>query len=53
MRYVAAFVTTLLSGVVGMLIDYNIGMDGNFSIVAAIATMGAFILYAINDREKK
>lgn len=50
---VVAFISTLLLGIAGMLIDSNIGMDGNFSVVLAIATMGAFILYAIDDRKKK
>lgn len=50
---IVAFITTLLLGIIGMLIDSNIGMDGNFSVVIAMATMGAFVLYAISDRKKK
>ena len=50
---VVAFIATLLLGFTGMIIESNIGMDGNFSVVLAIATMGAFVLYAIADRKKK
>lgn len=50
---IVAFITTLLLGIIGMLIDSNIGLDGNFSVVLAIATMGAFILYAVDGRRKK
>lgn len=46
-----AFVAVVIMGIVGMLIDYNVGMDGNFSVVLAVATMGAFVIYAI-DRKK-
>lgn len=46
-----AFVAVVIMGIVGILIDYNVGMDGNFSVVLAVATMGAFIIYAI-DRKK-
>lgn len=48
---VEAFVAVVIMGIVGMLIDYNVGMDGNFSVVLAVATMGAFVIYAI-DRKK-
>ena len=50
---VVAFITTLLLGVVGMLIDSNVGLDGNFSVVLAISAMGSFILYAIKNRKTK
>lgn len=46
-----AFIATLILGIVGMLIDYNVGLDGNFSVVVAVATIGAFVIYAI-DRKK-
>lgn len=46
-----AFVAAVIMGIVGMLIDYNVGMDGNFSVVLAVATIGAFVIYAI-DRKK-
>lgn len=48
---VEAFVAAVIMGIVGILIDYNVGMDGNFSVVLAVATMGAFVIYAI-DRKK-
>ena len=43
---VIALICTLIAGVVGMLIDTNVGMDGNFSIILAVSVMGAFILYS-------
>ncbi len=46
-----AFIATLILGIVGMLIDSNVGLDGNFSVVLAVATIGAFVIYAI-DRKK-
>lgn len=48
---VEAFIAALIMGFVGMLIDYNVGLDGNFSVVFAVATIGAFVIYAI-DRKK-
>lgn len=48
---VEAFVVAVIMGIVGILIDYNVGMDGNFSVVLAVATIGAFVIYAI-DRKK-
>lgn len=50
---VLAFIITLLLGFAGMIIDSNVGLDGNFSVVLAIAAMGSFILYAINNRNTK
>ena len=48
---VEAFVVAVIMGIVGILIDYNVGMDGNFSVVLAVATIGALVIYAI-DRKK-
>ena len=53
MIVIASFFLTLFMGFCGMLIDSNIGLDGNFSVVLAIATMGAFILNSINNRKTK
>lgn len=50
---ISAFIITLLLGIAGMLIDSNVGLDGNFSVVLAIAAMGSFILYAINNHKTK
>lgn len=47
-KCVIAFVITSLSGFIGMLIDSNIGLDGNFSIVISIAAMGSMIIYYID-----
>lgn len=43
-----AFFTTVIFSVIAMLIDSNIGFDGNLSVVVSIATIGTFIYYAIN-----
>lgn len=47
-----AFIATLILSFLGMLIDYNIGLDGNLSVVLAVATMGAFVIYAIDHKKK-
>lgn len=47
-----AFIATLILGIAGMIIDSNIGLDGNFSVVLAVATMGAFVIYAIDHKKK-
>ncbi len=45
------FFVTVFMGIVGMIIDENLRMDGNFSIILAIATMGAFILNRIGRND--
>ena len=45
------FAVTLVMGFIGMLIDSNIGFDGNFSVVMTIATIGSAIFYSINKKE--
>ena len=44
-KAILAFLATVVLAIVGMLIDQNIGLDGNLSIVVAIAAMGSIILY--------
>ena len=41
-----AFFTTVIFGVIAMLIDSNIGFDGNLSVVISIATIGTFIYHS-------
>ena len=51
----AAFLLTVVCSFIAMLIDSNIELDGNFSVVVAIAVMGSFIVYSLNkgDNENK
>ncbi len=49
--HIIAFICTLIASVIGMLIDSNVGMDGNFSVTMAIATMGAFLLYSHSNNK--
>lgn len=53
MFYVGAFFATIVLGFAATLLDSNVGMGGNFGVIVAIAVMGAFILYAIDKRDKK
>lgn len=54
MFYVGAFFATVLIGFAALLLDANlIGSGGAFGVIVAIAVMGSFILYAIDNRDKK
>lgn len=50
-----AFFTTIFMGFVGTFIDMiiaeNLRLDGNFSIILAVATMGSFILSRIGRND--
>ena len=48
---VTAFFLTVFFSFIGLLIDSNIGMDGNFSVVIAIAVMGSFVVYSLNKND--
>ena len=48
-----AFGLTVLAGIVGMLIDSLIGLDGNFSVVCAIAAAVGILVYCINKKDKE
>lgn len=49
----AAFLLTVVFSFIAMLIDSNVGMDGNFSVVVAIAVMGSFVVYSLNKNDDK
>jgi len=49
---VIAFVSTIILGIVGMLVDQSIGLDGNFSLIVSIAAIGSFIVYGLNSSNK-
>lgn len=46
-----AFLLTIVFSFLAMLIDSNIGLDGNFSVVIAIAVMGSFVVYSLNKQD--
>ena len=48
---VTAFFLTVFFSFIGMIIDGNVGMDGNFSVVIAIAVMGSFVVYSLNKND--
>ena len=50
---VAAFLLTVVFSFIGMIIDSNIELDGNFSVVIAIAVMGSFVVYSLNKNDNK
>lgn len=49
--YIIAFVLTVLLSIVGMITDQILGLDGNFSIVVSIATIGSIIIYCLDKRK--
>ncbi len=50
--YIAA--TTLVLSIIGILIDSNVGLDGNFSIIVALITTTIFnVYYNIKDKDSK
>ncbi len=51
---IAAFITTLVMTYIGIMIDGFMGTDNNFlfTIIIAIITMGSFILYSIEKKNK-
>lgn len=48
---VAAFLLTVVFSFIGMIIDSNIELDGNFSVVIAIAVIGSFVVYSLNKND--
>ena len=46
-----AFGITVLVGFIGMLIDSLVGLDGNFSVVCAIATAVGILVYYMNKKD--
>ncbi len=41
---IVAFIGICFAAFIGMLIDSNIGMDGNFSVVVALGIIGAILV---------
>lgn len=52
-RSIVAFLISILIGILAMVIDVNIGLDGNFSIVATIASVGSLLIYNLNSPGEK
>lgn len=44
-KSICAFFITIIFCFFAMIIDSNIGLDGNFSVVIAIATVGSINIY--------
>ncbi len=49
-RIIIAILVTILMGYVGIIIGAMLNLEGYLGIIFAIATMGAFILYAIDSK---
>lgn len=41
---VVAFLGIVFAGIIGMLIDSYVGLDGNFSVVVALGIVGAILV---------
>lgn len=50
---VIAFIVTLIAGVIGLYVGAGLNMEGYLGVIAAIATMGAFIISGINRNDSK
>ena len=48
-----AFGLTVLAGIIGMLIDSLIGLDGKFSVVCAIAAAVSILVYYFKEKDKE
>lgn len=49
-RIIIAILVTILMGYVGIIIGAMLNLEGYLGIIFAIATMGAFILHAIDSK---
>ena len=49
-RIIIAILVTILMGYIGILIGVMFNLEGYLGIIFAIATMGAFILHAIDSK---
>ena len=47
-----AFIVTIIMGVVGVFLGANFGLQGYLGTTFAVATMGAFIISAIEKTKK-
>lgn len=49
-RIIIAILVTILMGYIGIIIGAMFNLEGYLGIIFAIATMGAFILHAIDSK---
>lgn len=49
-RIIIAILVTILMGYIGIIIGAMLNLEGYLGIIFAIATMGAFILHAIDSK---
>lgn len=49
-RIIIAILVTILMGYVGIIIGVMFNLEGYLGVIFAIATMGAFILHAIDSK---
>lgn len=50
-RATKATIATIVFGIIGMYLGATINLEGYLAIIFAIATMGYFIIEAIEDRQ--
>lgn len=50
-KIIKAVIVTVIMGYVGIIIGAALNLEGYLGIIFSIATMGAYILYAIETKE--
>ena len=50
-KIVTAIIATIIMSYIGIIIGTMLNLEGYLGIIFAIATMGAFILHAIESKE--
>ena len=52
-KAIETFVAAIILGIVGLFIGVSLDDNGSLGIIIAIATVGAFIVYSIEENRKK
>lgn len=50
-KIIVAIIVTIIMGYIGIIIGAMLNLEGYLGIIFAIATMGAFILHAIENKK--
>ena len=50
-KIILAIIVTIIMGYIGIIIGAMLNLEGYLGIIFAIATMGAFILHAIENKK--
>ena len=50
-KIILAIIVTIIMGYIGIIIGAMLNLEGYLGIIFSIATMGAFILYAIENKK--